>query len=99
MPDAIGDEQTPYYYDTAPDWVCEVISPRTERIDRGKKMRIYRRERVGHVWLLSPLLRTLEVYRLDGEHWSLIETYEGEDKVRAEPFDAVELDLASIWAP
>lgn len=99
MPDAIGNEQTPYYYDTSPDWVCEVISPSTERVDRGKKMRIYRRERVGHVWLLSPLLRTLEVYRLDGEHWSLIETYEGEDKVRAEPFDAIELDLASIWAP
>jgi Uma2 family endonuclease len=75
-----------------------VISPRTERVDRGKKMRIYRRESVGHVWLLNPLLRTLEVYRLDGGRLALLDTYEGDDKIRAEPFDAVELDLASLWA-
>ncbi|WP_437760795.1 Uma2 family endonuclease [Sorangium sp. So ce1389] len=97
MPDALGDEDTPAHYDVSPDWVCEVISPRTERVDRGKKMRIYRREGVGHVWLLSPLLRTLEVYRLEGGRWVLLETYEEDAKVRAEPFDAVELDLAAIW--
>ncbi|XXT21539.1 Uma2 family endonuclease [Sorangium sp. So ce429] len=97
MPDALGDEDTPAHYDVSPDWVCEVISPRTERVDRGKKMRIYRREGVGHVWLLSPLLRTLEVYRFEGGRWVLLETYEENAKVRAEPFDAVELDLAEIW--
>ncbi|MGK3961610.1 Uma2 family endonuclease [Sorangium sp. So ce118] len=97
MADALGDEDTPAHYDVSPDWVCEVISPRTERVDRGKKMRIYRREGVGHVWLLSPLLRTLEVYRLEGGRWVLLETYEDDAKVRAEPFDAVELDLAAIW--
>lgn len=98
MPDALGDEETLAYYDAAPDWVCEVVSPRTERTDRGKKMRIYRREAVGHVWLLSPLLQTLEVYRLEGGLWVLLETYEGDAKVRAEPFDAVELDLSTVWA-
>ncbi len=99
MPDALGDAETLAYYDIAPDWVCEVLSPRTERVDRGKKMRIYRREGVGHVWLLNPLMRTLEVYRLEGGRWMLLETYEDDAKVRAEPFDAMELDLASIWAP
>jgi Uma2 family endonuclease len=98
LPDALGDEETLAYYDVVPDWVCEVISPSTERIDRGKKMRIYRREGVGHVWLLSPLLRTLEVYRLEGGRWLLLETYEDDAKVRAEPFDAVELDLGGVWA-
>jgi Uma2 family endonuclease len=99
MPDARGDEDTPAHYDVASDWVCEVISPRTERVDRGKKMRIYRREGVGHVWLLTPLLRTLEVYRLEAGRWVLLETYEDEEKVRAEPFDAMELDLGALWAP
>ncbi len=98
MPDALGNEETPAYYDVAPDWVCEVISPRTERVDRGKKMRIYRREGVKHVWLLSPLLKTLEVYRLEGGLWVLLETYEEDAKVRAEPFDALELDLTTIWS-
>jgi Uma2 family endonuclease len=98
MPDALGDEDTPAFYSAAPEWVCEVISPRTERTDRGKKMRIYRREGVGHIWLLTPLQQTLEVYRLEGGRWMLLDTYEGDAKVRVEPFDAMELDLASIWA-
>jgi Uma2 family endonuclease len=98
MPDALGDEETPAHYDVTPDWVCEVISPRTERVDRGKKMRIYRREGVKHVWLLSPLLKTLEVYRLEGGLWTLLETYEEDAKVQAEPFDALELDLSAIWS-
>ena len=98
MPDALGDDETPAFYDIAPEWVCEVVSPRTERTDRGKKMRIYRREGVRHVWLLSPLHQTLEVYRLEAGRWMLLETYEGDAKVRVEPFDALELDLASIWA-
>lgn len=98
MPDALGGEEAPAHYDVAPEWVCEVISPGTERTDRGRKMRIYRREGVRHAWLLSPLLQTLEVYRLEGAHWLLLETYEGDAKVRAEPFEAIELDLGQIWA-
>ena len=34
------------YLTLAPDWVCEVVSPSTEHIDRGKKLRIYAREGV-----------------------------------------------------
>jgi Uma2 family endonuclease len=82
----------------APDWVCEVLSPSTERVDRGGKMRIYRREGVRRLWLLNPTAQTLETYRNDGTWWVLLETYEGDDRVRAEPFDAVELDLARLWA-
>jgi Uma2 family endonuclease len=98
MPDALGDEETPAHYEIAPDWVCEIVSPRTERVDRGKKMRIYRREGVGHAWLLSPLHQTLEVYRLEQGRWTLLETYEEDAVVRAEPFESMDLDLAAIWA-
>src|SRR5690349_21264880 len=41
MPDALGPSNAPPHYDVAPDWVCEILSPRTEATDRGKKMRIY----------------------------------------------------------
>lgn len=37
-----------------PDWVCEVLSPGTLRTDRMKKMPIFAREKVGHVWLVDP---------------------------------------------
>ncbi len=97
-PDFFADEMPPYF-DLAPDWVCEVLSPSTQRIDRGKKRRIYRRERVGHLWLLDPVERALEVYRLADGRWLELDTYEGEVLVRAEPFDAIELSLAALWAP
>jgi Uma2 family endonuclease len=61
-------------------------------------LRIYRREGVGHVWLLSPALETVEVYRLAAGNWTLVETFEGATVVRAEPFDAVELSLSRLWA-
>lgn len=80
-----------------PDWVCEVISPATGRIDRSRKMRIYAREGVAHLWFVDPLARTLEVYRLDGGRWIVAATHGGDDIVRAEPFDAVELALARWW--
>lgn len=83
---------------TAPDWICEILSEATEAIDRGRKMRIYRRENVRHVWLLDPRSRTLEVYRLNARnHWEELETYDGDLTVPAEPFDAVGLDLSTLW--
>ena len=82
----------------APDWACEVISPSTGDVDRAEKVPIYARERVAHVWLVDPLLRTLEVLRLDGPTYRLVGTWRGEAKVRAEPFDAIELELGALWA-
>ena len=81
----------------APDWVCEILSDSTEALDRGKKRRIYRREGVTHYWICDPRIQTLEVYRLVNGRWMEVDTYEGDVTVRAEPFDAIEIDLARLW--
>ena len=86
------------YATLAPDWICEVLSPSTEAFDRADKLPIYAREGVAHAWLLDPDVRTLEVLRLDGETYRLIRTWRGDAVVRAEPFDAIELELAALWA-
>ena len=80
-----------------PDWVCEVISPSSARVDRGRKMDIYGDHGVQWLWIVDPLLRLLEVFTLEGEHWSRVHSYSGSDLVRADPFPAAEIDLASIW--
>lgn len=85
------------YLTIAPDWVCEVLSPRTAKYDRTDKLPIYARERVGWAWLVDPLLRTLEALRRDGERWTLLGTWRDDALVRAEPFDAIELELAALW--
>ncbi|MDI1447353.1 Uma2 family endonuclease [Polyangium sp. 6x1] len=81
-----------------PDWVCEILSDRTEAIDRSKKMRIYRREGVKHCWLINPVQQTLELYRLTNGQWLHVETYEGDMRLRVEPFESVEIDMSALWA-
>ena len=81
----------------APDWVCEVLSPSTESFDRAKKLPVYANAGVKHAWLVDPGPRTLEIFRLEGGGWRLVGTLT-DDKVRAEPFDAIELELAALWA-
>lgn len=84
----------------APDWVCEILSDSTERIDRLKKSRVYAREGVGHFWLLHPIHRTLEVLRNTNGQWLQVAAFDLEDGdklIRAEPFDAIELDFESLF--
>jgi Uma2 family endonuclease len=86
------------YFSLSPDWACEVLSPSTAAVDRVRKLPIYARESVGHVWLVDPLLRTLEVLRRQETSWLVVATFQGNAKIRAEPFDAIELELGILWA-
>ena len=86
------------YFETPPDWVCEVHSPSTIALDRTKKMHHYARAGVGHLWFLDPGPQLLEIFRLEGGGWHRVASAAGNDKIRGEPFDAMELDLAGIWA-
>jgi len=87
------------YVTLAPDWVAEVLSPSTEKFDRGEKLAVYAREQVAWVWLVNPTQRTLEILQLgpDG-HWILRGTHLDDAKIRAQPFDAIEFDLGALWA-
>ena len=80
-----------------PDWVCEILSPSTEALDRVPKLNAYARERVAHVWFINPRSQTLEVLRLEGARWTVVATHDGDVSVTVEPFDAVPLDLYRLW--
>lgn len=81
----------------APDWVCEVLSPSTAALDRSIKLPVYAREGVRLIWLMDPEARTLEVFQLEGARYVLLVTHTGLARIRAEPFEAVELDLSFLW--
>jgi len=85
-------------FELAPDWICEVLSPSTAATDRAEKMPIYARERVAHLWLVDPIAKTLEACRFENGRWLLLGTWRDDAKVRVEPFDAFELELAGLWA-
>ena len=83
--------------DLPPDWVCEILSSSTVKLDRTQKMPIYSEHGVRHVWLLDPEHRTLEVFRLEEAKWLLVSTHAEGERVRAEPFQEVELALGLLW--
>jgi Uma2 family endonuclease len=84
-------------YTEPPDWACEVISPSTGAIDRGRKMRIYAREGVRHLWIVDPLLHTVEVYRLEDRRWVVVQTHGGSASARLEPFERIEFEIGRWW--
>jgi len=86
------------FIELAPDWVCEVLSPSTEAEDRADKMPIYATAGVGDAWLVDPQARTLEAFRLDGGGWRVSGAWRDGARVRAEPFEVMELELATLWA-
>lgn len=85
------------FFSVVPDWVCEVLSRSTEKDDRSRKLAIYARDGVQHAWLVNPRLRTLEVFRLHEGKWLTLAVHRDDERVRAEPFDAVELELGVLW--
>ncbi|MFY1828297.1 Uma2 family endonuclease [Myxococcus fulvus] len=86
--------RTPWLTPT-PDWVCEVLSARSR--DLASRMQAYHQARVGHVWLIDPARCRVEVYRRGSRGWARVGMHEGSARMLAEPFDAVVLDLGTLW--
>ncbi len=81
----------------APDWICEIISPSNASNDTVKKKRVYHQHQVPHYWLLDPVQETLSVLRWSADGYvEVLNAMRGE-RVRAEPFDAIELSLAVFF--
>ena len=85
------------WFELAPDWVCEVLSPGTRRLDLTDKRDIYGAAGVGHLWLVDPADRTLEAFELRAGAWVLITAVADDAEARVAPFDAVAFPLSALW--
>ena len=86
------------WFELVPDWICEVLSPSTARLDRAEKMPLYAEHGVKYIWLIDPDLKTLEAYKNVDGRWVLLTTLDNDKTVSVEPFDATEFSLAALWA-
>jgi Uma2 family endonuclease len=86
------------WFDLAPDWACEVLSPKTRKYDKGKKRDLYARQGIKHLWHLDPADRQLEVFELTDGQWLLARTWRDDEEVVAAPFAAVPFRLGLLWA-
>jgi len=81
---------------TRPDWVCEILSTNRSN-DLVVKMRILREAGVPHYWVVDPLEGVLTVHRLADGQWVVALSAGKDERVRAEPFDSVELVTNEIF--
>jgi Uma2 family endonuclease len=79
-----------------PDWLCEGLSPSTQKLDRFRKLPLYAKVGVPNVWLFDARTRALEVYRRDGKHYELIAMFGEGELIKAEPFELLELRVEQI---
>ncbi len=86
------------YFPLPPDWLCEIVSPSTASFDRAKKLRVYAKHGVEHVWLIDPIAQTLEVLHLENGRWIVAAVHAGDETVRAEPFTEIAIELPALWA-
>ncbi len=90
-------EPLSHYITVVPDWVCEVLSPSTRRIDLGPKRAIFADHGVGHLWFLDPIARTLDAYALKDGDWASVGSASDQDMVCLPPFDAISFSLGDLW--
>jgi Uma2 family endonuclease len=81
----------------APDWLCEILSPSTEMLDRNAKRRIYGEAGVAFLWLLDPRTRSLEAFQLVAGKWLLVGVAEADEPVSFVPFDAISFPLSDLF--
>lgn len=84
-------------FDIVPDWICEVLYPSTRNRDLGPKREIYARQGVAHLWIVSPVARTLQAFELSGGEWLSIRTLEGMAAISVPPFENLNIPLSRLW--
>jgi len=80
-----------------PDWTCEIVSPSNATNDTIKKLRLYHRVGIPHYWIVDPRDSTLTVMRWSADGYVTLLRAERSEVVRAEPFDAIELIVGTLF--
>lgn len=63
----------------APDWVIEIISPRTAKNDFNEKFNLYEESGVREYWIVQPKEKAVNVYVLENGAYELVDVYESGD--------------------
>lgn len=87
---------TAFPVEDRPDWACEILSRSTARHDHVSKKRTLHQHGVPHYWLIDPEDGTLLVYRHGADGYIDVLSAGPGDRVRAEPFGDVEIDVTTL---
>lgn len=78
----------------APDWIIEIVSPATQKMDYGVKLFKYRTAEVREYWIVNPMTKTVTVY--DFEKEEKISQYSFEDDISVCIYEDLVLNIADL---
>ena len=78
-----------------PDLVVEVLATRRGNVERTEKVDDYARAGIAEYWIVNPIDRQIEVYRLQGSDYTLPST--SSDVINPAAFPDVTIDLRTLW--
>lgn len=81
-----------------PDWICEVLTRSNASNDTVKKARTYHRAGIPYFWIVDPDEQTFTVHRWTPEGYAVAVAAQRGDRVRAEPLEAIEIKVDSLFA-
>ena len=80
-----------------PDWVCEILPPDETRERSFHQTVVYQRNGVPHYWMIDLAAETLAVLRWTADGYLVVLKATARDRVRAEPFKAIELPVGVLF--
>ena len=78
----------------APDWIVEVVSPSTQRMDYSVKLFKYRTAGVREYWIVNPLKKVVQTYSFEGEEDSNAFLFDEEIPVHI--FDGLTIKVSEL---
>ena len=82
----------------APDFIAEIISPSTAKIDMEDKYQLYEKEGVKEYWLVFPHEKVIQSFILKDKKYEKNGTYEKGDKISVNIFNNdLKIDLNNIF--
>lgn len=88
------DKLNDYGCNGAPDWIIEIVSPSTERMDYGIKLFKYRSAKVREYWIINPSKQTVMVY--DFEHELDTKQYSFNDTIPVCIYQDLKINIADL---
>lgn len=87
-----------------PRFVMEVLSPSTEKYDRGEKMELYRQQEIDEYWIVNWRKRQVEIYILDYDenetpkyYLHNIITEQNKEELRIIHFPNIKIDFDELF--
>lgn len=78
----------------APDWIIEIVSPGSKRMDYYTKLTLYRAAGVREYWIVDPLKKTIIIYDMANDDGPALHSFN--DIIKPNIYENLEIDFSNL---